>query len=458
MSTTDLPELIAIGDVRVSERGGRDLETLYSFDNQAARIAEACRTQGWKPGPVFDEGFVSAGEPLAKRPKLEAAIKMIEDGKGDVLVFAFKDRMDREPAVRDQIIDRVEAAGGIVYTGDHGIDTNKTAVAQFTGGTLSLVGRLVRRQSGEKSREAIQESINLGRYPHKGGAPLGFDLDDERRLIPGDDRATVENAFILRSEGASIDDVGDYLRSEGFVLSHKQVRQLLANRAYVGEIHFGTYTPNLHAHDPIVDRLLFDDVRALSSPRGPRTEASDMLLARQQVLRCGTCNARMVANHHANRADRYRCPQVSDCPAKASIVAHAVDDAVRDKLYEDAGDTPGEASALDEARAADRKAEALDKRLQDTLARLLELDLLDEPASQTQLAKLRDEAREAAEHADELHHLANAETKRGLLREKWNDLTLDEKRSLIRTFIRSVVIDQGVSGPERIHITMVGAR
>ena len=93
---------------------------------------------------------------------------------------------------------------------------------------------------------------------------------------------------------------------------------MVTSRAYLGEIHFGEYQPNLSAHPAIVDTETWQRV---SVPRGRRAK-SDRLLARLNVLRCGTCGARMVVGSTNNRGYAlYRCPPTGDCPRRVTISA-----------------------------------------------------------------------------------------------------------------------------------------
>lgn len=437
----------AIGAVRVSERGGRDEDQLHSPDSQKARIATHCQTQEWRLVHIHDEGFVSGGLGLAERPQLLAAVEAIEKGDADILLFAFKDRLDREPAVRDEVIDRVEAKGGIVWAVDTGQQTNATPAAKFTGGVLSMAGRMVIEEAKIRSREAVQEAINEGKVPWRGTTP-GYRRKDSRYVIHRGEAEVVRDAFSMRLAGATVKEVRAFLAEHGIVRSFKGTCTLLRSKTVVGEIHFGTYIPNLSAHDPIVDRDVFDAVQKLRVTRGRRAK-SEMLLARLSVLRCATCGARMVANHRP-QGDRYRCPQVSDCPRKTAINAAMVEEVAKVNAQVIAADAEGQASARAEYR------EALEQR--DTAAGRYEtlVELLtgreNVAATRDKLDKAEAECKAWQAVVDELSPLGT--TKRISLAD-WDSLTLEERRIGIRTTIAAIYVHPG-RGTGRIEVKRFG--
>jgi hypothetical protein len=59
MATKQTPR--AIGDLRVSERAGREDDRLHSRSTQRERITLLCDAQEWELVDVRDEGFVSGG-------------------------------------------------------------------------------------------------------------------------------------------------------------------------------------------------------------------------------------------------------------------------------------------------------------------------------------------------------------------------------------------------------------
>ena len=93
----------------------------------------------------------------------------------------------------------------------------------------------------------------------------------------------VQRAFQMRADGAPITQIRAMLKSHGVERSPRGVQVMLASRVYLGEVHFGDLS-NLHAHEPIIDRELWERVQRRKIPRGRKTP-SNFLLARLGVLR-----------------------------------------------------------------------------------------------------------------------------------------------------------------------------
>ena len=84
----------AIGIVRVSEVGGRRDDQFHSPAGQRARIEAECERNGWDLLPFGKpELNVSGGLPLDQRPALGPAVRMVEAGELEIIVFAYRDRV-----------------------------------------------------------------------------------------------------------------------------------------------------------------------------------------------------------------------------------------------------------------------------------------------------------------------------------------------------------------------------
>ena len=163
----------------------------------------------------------------------------------------------------------------------------------------------------------------------------------------------VREAFTLRRDGATIMEVRAFLRENGIERSFHGVQHLLGSAVYVGELHFGSKV-NREAHEPIIDRGVWEAVQRMRGKRAPHPK-SDRLLARLGVLRCGTCGARMVVGMQTQNGRRYpfyRCPPIADCPKRVTIGAEMVEGLVTDTVRTALRDVQGRASAEARGREA----------------------------------------------------------------------------------------------------------
>jgi DNA invertase Pin-like site-specific DNA recombinase len=442
MPNTSTPR--AIGIVRVS-RFHED--TAHSPEAQVRALLALAERRGWSLAPedIRDEndianGNVSGSADLSDRPGLGPAVEAIERHEAQVICAENFDRFFRDLDVQREVIRRVEAAGGRMETVGGEI-SHVTATGELRANIEGSVAQYVRRSAMERSRAAVAIAIEQGKIPWHRIAP-GYIRGEDGKLTPDPAVApAILAAFKLRASGKTVATVRAYLAEHGVSRSYHGTGHILRDHVYRGEIHFGTYAPNLKAHKAIIDEDLFERVQAISLPRGRRAQ-SERLLARLEVLRCSGCGGRMVVGTQTRRnGDRYtfyRCGAVrADCGARQTIGADIVEGVVAEALREALANVEGRASVEENTRRADEAADAAQRQL-DAAVRVL-ADFTDASAV-ARLAELR-QTRDAT--------LAEQERLRGQsavltisAAADWDRLTLSEHRALI-----SAVVDRVTVGP-----------
>jgi DNA invertase Pin-like site-specific DNA recombinase len=448
----------AIGIVRVSRRAGRKGENFVSPKDQRGRVKGECERENLSLLRIEDEIDVSGRTPLAKREVLLAAVEAVEAGEADVIVAAYFDRLARSLQVQQEVVSRVEAAGGQVLAVGFGEISNGTATQWITSGILGLVNEFVVRQGAEKSAEAQVDAIARGVPPSrlppgicKVQVPKGH--PDYGRVEPDPETAPhISAAYQLRADGATVDAVRVYLRAHGIERSFHAVCNILSNPLYLGEIHFGDYEPNLAAFEPpVVDRDLWNQVQRIKVPRGRRAK-SDRLLARLAVLRCASCGARMVVgDRKKNGRPFYRCPPTGDCTHRAAISAEVAEATVVEHTRAALANRKGRASVADNAR----RAEAELARHQDALdAAIRAFSVVSgEQAAVEKIGELREARDNAQVRVDHLGPTRPSLVIDGAA--DWDRLALDGKRKLIRLTVAEALVRPG-RGTDRIAVELVG--
>lgn len=431
----------AIGITRVSVEGTRQEDRLYSYATQADAIKANCDREGIELLHVGKERAVSGGSDLADRPELLRAVEAVERGEIDVIVAAYFDRFFRSLAVQAEVIARVEKAGGELFALDHGRLTNGTAAERLQANVFGAVTQFYREQAAEKSRVGQAAAVARGAVPWS-RVPLGYTRRDDGTLEPDPPMIPlVERCYAMRVEGASYMTIRSMLREHGVERSPRGVEQLLKNRAYLGEIHFGALA-NLEAHEPILDRDLFNRVQRMKVPRGPQPK-SDRLLARLRVLHCGSCGSPLGSMKLPRQNDYpiYRCGSHNDCSGHVTIGAVLTENWVWEQVKTQLSDAAGRASAGRDAHILveerDRAQESLDRALRS----FAEAGLTGEPAAVETLAALRAD-RDAKQ--DALDRLPPDGGLDEIVRVD-DDLPAAARRKLIRAVVRSVRV--APSGP-----------
>jgi site-specific DNA recombinase len=364
------------------------------------------------------------------------------------VVAAYFDRLVRSLRVQDELVSRVEHAGGKVMAVDVGQVTNGSAGQWLSGTMLGAVSEYQRRTAAERSAEAQRRAVARGVLPWP-NVPPGYRRGEDGRLVPDAAAPVVAEAFAMRASGATVAEVREFLTSRGVERSYHGVGALLASRVVLGEIHFGDLV-NLQAHPAIVEREVWKRVQRVRAPRG-RKSKSDQLLARLGVLRCGSCGARMVVGT-ANRSGYwlYRCPPTGDCERRVTVSAQLVEGIVVDEVQRVLADAEGRASAEAHGRDADLALERAQADLDAAVRAFTGLE--DEAAVRERLGELRQARDRAQERVDELGGTVAALT---VTVADWDRLTLDERRALIRATVQRVTVVPG-RGPERVTVKLVG--
>ena len=423
---------------------------------------------GWTLADVLDENVdngrihkASGGATLANRPKLALAIEHIEAGNAHILAAENFDRLFRNLDVQRQVVERIEAAGGEVWERSGRI-SHQRAADKFTATIKGASAEYVKDTAEERSFDAVELSIAKGIVPWHQTAP-GYKQkwQDKHRVGPltPDPRlsSVIQTAFQMRDEGTPIMTVRAYLREHGIERSYHGVMTLMRDRIYIGQIHFGSHTPNLAAHDPIVDPALFNRVqlrRQAHQLRGRRAK-SDRLLARLGVLRCATCGARMVIGTQTQNGRKYpfyRCPPNGDCPRRVTVGAVMVEQVVIETIQLAIASVEGDYTIWDQkiANARQLTLDLANAERQLDAAMDQMRDWTDNRAT-LKLAELRQAVDDAQKRVDNSTALGGIDPY--LYVAKWEDLTLAQQREVIRHLIESVTVAPG-RGTSRINVTL----
>ena len=292
-------EIRAVAIVRVSQRDGDPSE--HSPEVQVRAIIEHCAQRGYRldPRDILDENVdtngkvrpVSGSWDLADRPKLAHAVALVQRRTHHVIVGERFDRLFRDLDVQRQTIKAVEAAGGRLESPKQGALTHATAESELHATMDGAVAQYTKRTAMDRARDAVAVAIEQGKSPAP--VPAGYRrVDGHLEPGPAKEVSTVRDAFEKRANGATIAEVQAFLAKRGIHRTVSGVRNMLTSKLYIGEVHFGDYTPNLKAHDPIIDRDVFDAVQKMVVTAG-RKAKSERLLARLGILKCASCDGRM---------------------------------------------------------------------------------------------------------------------------------------------------------------------
>jgi DNA invertase Pin-like site-specific DNA recombinase len=461
-------------------RISRDPEGLRAgVTRQEQDCRRHCEERGWEVADVYVDNDVGAysGKP---RPQYRRLLEDLEADRIGAVVAWHNDRLHRSPRELEEFITAVERTGAtvaMVTGGDYDLTSADGRLA------ARIVGAVARKESEDKSRRLRrkhQELAEAGK-PAGRGRSYGYEPVEPGRPSKGLQVVATEAAIIeemaervldgqsLRSLVADLNRRGEVVAS-GRPWSVNALKRVLVSGRIAGLREHRTHTKErgviAQATWPaIIDRETHDLLRDLLTD--PKRLKNHGLNARSYLLSglvyCGDCGAKMFARPRGDGARRYCC--AGSRPGHQLVrMAEPVDAVVRDQVLMMANHR-GVTGALQKVSREDTQGRALAAEVA-KVEKLLERahrahfveDVIDRDTYLVQRAELEDRLLDLqtrlSSHTDGrvLNGLPTGDR-----REWWEAATLDEKRELVSTFARRVILLPAVRGlnkfdPDRVRI------
>jgi DNA invertase Pin-like site-specific DNA recombinase len=449
-------------------RQSRSDDGSLSVPDQMNTMGSDVDRRGWVVGNRYSETDVSGQRPLSRRTGLLRAVEDVEAGRAQVVMVAYFDRLCRSLKTQIEVVDRVEAAGGIIQVAHGSTISHATPTDRLTSTMLGAVAEYVALTAGERTVVSKQRNIDKGVPPFPKITPAYVRREDGTLEPHPTNAPLVREAIAMRTRKtpASFVEIARWLNEQPLVTTDEDgnectlritpsgVKSMLGSKLLIGEIHFGDFTPNLHAGaswgGTITDRVTFRKMQSLRASRG-RYAQSDRLLARQSVLRCKTCDARMTVTYMGSDGKKYAYYICGDklCTRRALVSADVAEQTVVERAIEIALKlkAAGSATNEDEIEQARLARDVAETTLANAIKTLIGLD------SETATREVLDELTAERDAAVDRHERLLAFTTPDLTvtAADWPDLSLDARREIIRIVIDRAVVTPG-RGPGRVHV------
>jgi site-specific DNA recombinase len=453
---------------RVSRVNGRNGDSFISPEQQRDKIEQWAKLRGVKIARWHEPDLDQSGGKLS-RPNFDKALDRVRSGKSDGIVVAKLDRFSRA-GVADalKLIESIVEAGGQVASVEEGIDPT-TATGEFTMTVFLALARMQRRQIGANWKDAQRRAVERGVHVAS-RAPTGYVRDDAGRLVAHPDYGPhIAEVFRMKADGASWRDLAHYLRAHQVASPYgttnwvpRALSHVIENRAYLGEARSGAFVKP-GAHEALVDE---DTWRRAQEAKGTRPVNSTGGALLSGILRCAGCGYVIKPDHMKGRDGGklrlYRCRTERSsgrCPAPASTLGRVIEPYVEQAFMAHVAGLRAKGTVTDtDLSAAEAAVEAADHELRSYLEGVEAAGL--EPGVWAQGASNRREALEAAREAFD-----RARDRSGLaelpdavhLAAIWPELSVSERRKLLRSAIDTVILHKGRTPiEERAEITWKG--
>ena len=299
-----------------------------SIETQENLCTEEARKDGYSVLVVKDEG--KSGGSIKGRPGMRQIIQMVLNKEIHALFVIHSDRLARNTADHLYLRDLFRKNNVVLKCINQPM-TDDSAVSRTMDTMMATFNEMQRLITSEKVIMTMTEKAKAGYWPNK--APLGFrnvpnpDLSAGRiggkMVVPDPVMAPlVRKGFELYVTGNyNVYHLGDILFSRGLKtkfnkqLSHGRLFDVLKNRFYLGELHWGKVDLEKAKHEAIVSEELFNQVQKMLATRNHhacRRRKFSWLLS--GFLWCYTHNCRYTAEWHLKKhIGYYHCRNRSGC-------------------------------------------------------------------------------------------------------------------------------------------------
>lgn len=436
-------------------------EDRYGDQTATARQLEDCRAfverKGWVLVDTFEDVDISAYNKRAKRPEFERMLVAIKAGEMDGIVVWKLDRLTRQQRDLVRVIEACEPHKAFIASVMEPIDT-RDIHGQFIAELLVAQARMESANTSTRQQRKAAEMAKLG-LPSVGGyRHFGYNLhrtevvEEEAKLI----RAGVEHILA----GGSIRSLCFEWQTSGVHTptgrpwQPSPLRRMLespvlsAQREHKGVLSAGNWQPIVSPETTSAVRSVLRGSSRRTSP-GPTRKR---LLS--GFLRCGLCGERMVGRPRVDGTPRYVCSRAPGKPncGGIAILTEPVDALVLEMLV----------AALDTAQLAaafqgrtDGNDELGDLIRQDEIAmETLAADFyVEKLISREEFLTARRQLSERLEqNRDRLARRTGSGALQGLigrgadLKQRWQDETLDRKRSILAAVFDHIKVHRAVKG------------
>lgn len=339
---------------------------------QQESIKELAKRENLTIVETFKEIGVSGGR--SDRPLWLKAIEMVEKGQCQGIAVWNLSRFSRSLKDALDALERIEAAGGRVYsaTEDFGQGLN----AKLLRNILLSIAENERERATASFLAATINALDRGIWVAS-KIPYGYRRNAERRLeVVPEEAAVVRGVFERRARGMSWSKLTLWANENGCPLREKSIWHMAHNRTYLGETRYGDEVRE-GTHEAIVPRLLF---KRCQEP-GKRSARSGALTSKylfQGIVVCHGCGHGLYLSNGKPRAANpdgahYRCRNIH-CHDRGYATARDLDAWVLGYIEREVDTVspstwitrPGSSAAIDEAQAElDAATAALDEWLSD---------------------------------------------------------------------------------------------
>jgi len=417
-----------------------------SLEAQQERLETYAKERGWIITGTYIDAAKTARKNLHKRTEFQRMMESVKRNEVDILLFARLDRWFRSVADYYKVMEILQAHNCDWKTTDEEYDTTTANGRLYINVKLSIAQNEA-DIDGERIDVVFDSKIAHGTVV-SGSCPYGFRVNEEKRLeIIPDNAAIVQDAFNYFESSVSQRATTKYIREKyGVNWCYATFHRMLIEELYTG-VYNRSNRYNANFCPAIIDRDQFDRVQALLK-KNVHTAPSGRTYIFTSILTCDECGHKLNGCL-SQGIYYYRCGQHllrGRCTHNHSIREDYVERWLFDHLGEefDRVKLDWEIQAAKRKRSSSSKDKAVLKRKLNKLKELYVNDLIDIEEYRKDY-EIYTSALEQMPNDKEMEQPPNFKAIERLLQSDfknlYNTLTREEKRTLWRSAIKEIRID-----------------
>lgn len=413
-------------------------KTGLSIPTQLDNLREWANQNGHTIVKEYVDAGVSGKKSVSKRPSLSQFIRDIESGlEVEALVFTKLDRFFRSVKLYYQATALMDAKG-IGWKAIQEDYETITSAGRFKVNIMLAVAEAEADRTSERIKVVFKRKIEQGEYigDH---VPLGLSVVD-KHLVPNEDADIVRECFRLFRRTNSIYRVRTFLHESGFPYAYATVARLLRKPMYSGQ-----YLGNPDYCPAIIPLDEWEEVQQMLDGRSIRENQTKRVYLFSGLIRCEECGRRMAGAWAAHGKDNYlyRCNGYY-IDHKCGNNHHVRESKVESWLLDNIISELKHASAEPQTKQTKKKKTVDKTTITKKLERLKDLyvdGLIDKEMYLADREKLMSQMPEEEPPQKDLNAVEKIVLS-GEFRERYNELSRDEKRMLWRSAIGHMTADR----------------
>ncbi|MFD1736945.1 recombinase family protein [Bacillus salitolerans] len=250
------------------------------------------------------------------RPGFQKLLQLVEENLVDVIIVAYFDRLGRNSIQMSMFLMKLKQKG--IECISVGQDKKLSQMSERDIVQESIYADEENRNRTSRLKASQKSSLKKGEYTHS-RVPLGYDKNEERKLIPNQDAEFIRLVFDLFLKFKNVSDVVKHLKDNdqwnNQSISNSNIWNILSNKVYLGNLYMNEknesgemvqtlYSPN--SHEAIVEEETFERVQTLLGTM-KRQKAKNYFHLFSGILVCMNCGDQLSGS-----VDKYVCRN-KDC-------------------------------------------------------------------------------------------------------------------------------------------------